>query len=186
MKLLLHSCCAPCTTAVLEKLFNKYPKIEITLFYYNPNITDEDEYFKRLAEEKKFIVDYENNTGNHVDLIVGKYDPDSFFDVAKGLELEPEKGLRCTECFKLRFTETAKIALENGFDYFDSTLSVSYYKDYNQILEVGKSVESQFNIPFLGENYSLDGGSKRSEELANIYGLYQQDYCGCIYSRYNK
>ncbi len=179
-RILLHSCCGPCSSAVIERLA---PDHEITVLYFNPNITDEEEYGKRLEEQKRFLRDFGENTGVHVELIEGRYEPGEFFEAAKGLENEPERGLRCTECFKLRLGETARLAKELGFDSFDSTLSVSSYKNYEQIRAVGEELAKEWSVPYEAGNYKKKDGYHRSIELSREYGLYRQDYCGCVFSR---
>ncbi|MBQ1525119.1 MAG: epoxyqueuosine reductase QueH [Firmicutes bacterium] len=179
-RILLHSCCGPCSSAVIERLS---PDHSITVLYYDPNITDEDEYRKRLEEERRFLASYEERTGVHVDLIEGRYDPSEFFEAARGLENEPEKGRRCLECFRLRLGETARLAKELGFESFDSTLSVSSYKDYGQISAAGNEMAERYGVEYEAGNYKKKDGYHRSIELSEEYGLYRQDYCGCIFSK---
>lgn len=175
--LLLHACCAPCSSTVLERLgyfFN------ITILYYNPNITDKDEYEKRLEEIKKFTSSFK--TKYKIEVIAGRYEPREFFDIARGLENEPERGKRCYKCYKLRLEETAKIAKELNFDYFTTTLSLSPYKDAKWINEIGESLQEIYNINFLYSDFKKKNGYKRSIELSHEFNLYRQDYCGCVYS----
>ncbi len=179
-RILLHSCCAPCSSAVIERLA---PDHEITVLYYDPNITEEAEYRKRLEEERRFLKAFEEKTGVRAALIEGRYDPREFFEAAKGLEDEPERGRRCLECFRLRLGETARLAKELGFDSFDSTLSVSSYKDYSQISAAGREMEERYGVPYEAGNYKKKDGYHRSIELSREYGLYRQDYCGCVFSR---
>lgn len=176
--LLLHACCAPCSSAVLERLGNVF---KITIFYYNPNITNEDEYQKRLDEIKRFIK--EIKIKYPISLIEGRYNQNEFFDIAKDLENEKERGLRCYECYKLRISETAKVAEENNFSYFTTTLSLSPYKNSNWINEIGQSLNKQYQSNFLYSDFKKKNGYKRSIELSKEFNLYRQDYCGCIYSK---
>lgn len=176
--LLLHACCAPCSSAVLETLGNFF---KITILYYNPNITDEVEYKKRLNEIHEFIKKFK--TKYEVTILDGRYNPNEFFDIAKGLENEKERGRRCYKCYNLRLEETAKIAKEKGFDYFTTTLSLSPYKNSNWINEIGKNLNDKYNINFLYSDFKKKNGYKRSIELSKEYNLYRQDYCGCIYSK---
>ena len=176
-KLLLHACCAPCSSAVLERLGNFF---DITILYYNPNITDKVEYEKRLDEIIKFTNGFK--TKYKIEVIPGRYEPKEFFDIARGLENEPERGKRCYECYKLRLEETAKIAKELGFEYFTTTLSLSPYKDAKWINEIGDTLQDKYNINFLYSDFKKKNGYKRSIELSCEYDLYRQDYCGCVYS----
>lgn len=176
--LLLHACCAPCSSAVIETLGNIF---KITILYYNPNITDEVEYKKRLNEIHEFIKKFK--TKYEITILDGRYNPNEFFDIAKGLENEKERGRRCYKCYSLRLEETAKIAKEKGFDYFTTTLSLSPYKNSNWINEIGKNLNDKYNINFLYSDFKKKNGYKRSIELSREYNLYRQDYCGCIYSK---
>lgn len=176
--LLLHSCCAPCSSYVLEYL-SKYFKI--TIFYYNPNITEEEEFIKRLSEQKKLI--NELKLVNKVNIIEGKYEKEKYEEVIKGLEDEREGGARCFKCYRLRMEETAKLAKELNFDYFTTTLSISPYKNSSKLNEIGGELEREYNIKYLYADFKKRDGYKRSIELSKIYNLYRQDYCGCIYSK---
>lgn len=176
--LLLHACCAPCSSAVLERLGNIF---KITILYYNPNITDKEEYDKRLEEIHKFIEKFE--TKYKIDIIDGRYDKNEFFEMAKGLENEPEKGKRCYKCYNLRLEETAKIAKEKNFDYFTTTLSLSPYKNSNWINEIGENLKDKYQVEYLYSDFKKKNGYKRSIELSKEYNLYRQNYCGCIYSK---
>ncbi len=177
-KLLLHACCAPCSSAVLERLANYF---EISIFYYNPNITDFEEYKKRIEEIRKLIsilkCDYP------ISLIEGKYEPNLFFDMAKGLELEPERGSRCFKCYELRLKETARIAEKLGFSLFTTTLTLSPHKNAKWINEIGEELNKEFDTTYLYSDFKKKNGYKRSIELSREYNLYRQDYCGCIYSK---
>lgn len=177
-KLLLHACCAPCSSAVLERLGNIF---EITILYYNPNITDEDEYNKRLNEVKSFIKNFK--TKYKISIIDGKYDINDFLDIAKGLENEPERGKRCYKCYNLRLEETAKVAEQNNFPYFTTTLSLSPYKNSNWINEIGEDLNNKYNSTYLYSDFKKKNGYIRSIELSKEYNLYRQNYCGCIYSK---
>ena len=177
-KLLLHACCAPCSSAVLERLANFF---EITIFYYNPNITEEDEYKKRIEEIKKIIKEIKSKY--KISLLEGRYDPNEFFEIAKNLENEPERGPRCYKCYKLRIEETAKIAQEYNFNYFTTTLSISPHKNVNWINEIGENLNNKYNSTYLYSDFKKKNGYKRSIELSKEYNLYRQDYCGCIYSK---
>lgn len=175
--LLLHACCAPCSSFVLERLGNFF---SITILYYNPNITDSDEYEKRLEEVKRFSMNFK--TKYPVKVIAGRYDPKEFFGISKGLEKEAERGKRCYKCYEMRLKETALIAKEKGYDYFTTTLSISPYKDANWINEIGINLEKEYNTNFLYSDFKKKNGYKRSIELSKEYDLYRQDYCGCVYS----
>ena len=180
-KLLLHACCAPCSSAVLERLSNFF---EITIFYYNPNITEEKEYLKRIEELKKYIslVKYKYP----ISLIPGNYEPQKFFEMAKGLEDEPERGKRCYKCYAMRLEESARIADELGFDYFCTTLTLSPHKNSNWINEIGEDLNNRYNSIYLYSDFKKRNGYKRSIELSREYDLYRQDYCGCVYSLRDK
>ena len=176
--LLLHACCAPCSSACLERLGDYF---NISIFYYNPNITEEDEYNKRINEIKKFISEFK--TKYPIKLVEGRYDPNEFFDMAKGLESEPERGARCYKCYKLRLKESAKVASDLGFDYFCTTLTLSPHKNSNWINEIGEELDKEYNSTYLYSDFKKKNGYKRSIELSREYDLYRQDYCGCIYSK---
>ena len=175
--LLMHACCAPCSSACLERIGNYF---DISIFYYNPNITSKDEYLKRVEEIKKFISGFK--TKYPINLIEGRYDPEEFFKIAKGLEFEPERGKRCFECYKLRLGETAKVASEQGFDYFCTTLTLSPYKNATWLNEIGESLIDKYNSTYLYSDFKKKNGYKRIIELSHEFDLYRQDYCGCIYS----
>ncbi len=179
--LLLHACCAPCSSAVLERLGNYF---KITIFYYNPNITEEDEYYKRLDEIHKFIKHFK--TKYKIKIIDGRYDKNEFFNIAKGLEKEKERGKRCYLCYELRLEETAKVAEQYNFDYFTTTLSLSPYKNSNWINEIGGNLDKKYTPTYLYSDFKKNNGYKRSIELSKEYNLYRQDYCGCIYSKTSK
>lgn len=173
-KLLLHSCCGPCSTAVIDTLKNDY---DITIFFYNPNIDCDEEYEHRLAEQKRYCVEL------GINVLEEGFAPKDFYDVVKGLENEKEGGARCAVCFKLRMERTAKKAKELGYDLFDTTLTVSPHKNSNIILAIGKNIEDSEKIKFLGGNYKKKEGFKKSIELSKKYNLYRQNYCGCKFSK---
>ena len=177
-KVLLHSCCAPCSSYVIEYL-SKY--CDLTILYYNPNISPIEEYNKRKNEQIRLI--NEIPTINKIDIIDCDYDNDLYESSIKGLEHEPERGSRCTICFTLRLEKTAIIAKEHGFDYFGTTLTVSPYKNSNIINEIGLDLADKHNISFLISDFKKRNGYKRSIELSKTYNLYRQDYCGCKYSK---
>ena len=174
--LLLHACCAPCSSAVLERLGNYF---HITIFFYNPNITEEVEYNKRLDEIKKFIKKFKIKYP--INIIEGNYEPKKFFDIAK--DLENERGKRCYKCYNLRLEETAKIASNLNFDYFTTTLSLSPHKNSTWINEIGENLDKLYQANYLYSDFKKKNGYKRSIELSKEYNLYRQDYCGCIYSK---
>lgn len=176
--LLLHSCCAPCSSYVLEYLSNYF---KITILYYNPNISPVEEFYKRVEEQKRLISLLK--TKYPVSLIEGDYDNNLFEDTVKGLENEPERGKRCYACYELRLRQCAKTAKDRGFDYFTTTLSISPYKNSNWINEIGSKLEQDYKVNYLYADFKKKNGYKRSIELSNIYHLYRQNYCGCIYSK---
>lgn len=177
-KLLLHACCAPCSSYVLEAI-SKY--FDITILYYNPNITSIEEYDKRYEEIKKFITQVKFI--NSVNVIDVGYNNQDFFNAVKGLEKEQEGGLRCFECYKLRMKKTAILAQELGYDYFTTTLSISPYKNAKYINEIGENLEKEVGVKYLYADFKKNNGYKRSIELSKKYNLYRQDYCGCIFSK---
>ncbi|MCH5209351.1 MAG: epoxyqueuosine reductase QueH [Oscillospiraceae bacterium] len=176
--LLLHSCCAPCSSYVLEYLSEYF---DITVFYYNPNISPQEEFQKRVNEQKRLIS--EMPLGRSVRFIEGNYDSARFFEMAKGLEDVKEGGERCFKCYRLRLEETAKAAREGGFDYFTTTLSISPLKNAQKLNETGKELSNIYDVPYLFSDFKKKEGYKRSCELSEIYGLYRQNYCGCVYSK---
>jgi len=176
--LLLHVCCAPCSSAVLERLGSIF---RITCFFYNPNITEESEYQKRLEELKRFVLALE--TKYPISILEGRYLKEEFFQISKGLEKEPERGKRCYLCYQLRMRETAKVAERNHFDFFATTLTLSPYKNSDFVNEIGESLEKEYSTTYLYSDFKKKNGYKRSIELSLAYHLYRQDYCGCIYSK---
>lgn len=179
--LLLHSCCAPCSSYVLEYLANYF---KITIFYYNPNISPKEEFDKRMEEQKRLI--RELTVKNKVEFIEGNYDNSKYENAIQGLEFEKEGGSRCHICYQLRLEETAKLAKEKGFNYFTTTLSISPYKNAKVLNEIGEELEKIYHVNYLYADFKKKDGYKRSIELSRIYHLYRQDYCGCKYSKRNK
>ena len=177
-RLLLHACCAPCSSYTLEYL-TKY--FDITLFFYNPNIAPEEEYDFRAAELSRFLSAHP--ACGRVKLSVAAYDSAPFFAMAKGLEDVPEGGERCMKCYRLRLAETAKAAKEGGFDYFCTTLSISPYKNALALNTIGGGLAEECGVKYLYSDFKKKGGYARSIELSKEYDLYRQDYCGCIYSK---
>ena len=176
--LLLHSCCAPCSSYVLEYLSDFF---EITVLYYNPNIYPEEEYHKRVEEQKHLIRSLPVKHPIH--LIEGRFDPKEFYTAVRGLEQIPEGGERCHACFELRLREAAKAALKGGFDYFTTTLTISPLKNAAKLNEIGEALAREYQITWLPSDFKKKNGYKRSVELSQEYGLYRQDYCGCVFSR---
>lgn len=176
-RLLLHSCCAPCSSYVLEYLSEYF---EITVFYYNPNIYPEGEYTKRVLEQQALIKKMKFR--HPVSFMAGAYEKEKFYQMAEGLEHVKEGGERCFRCYRLRLTETAKRAAEGGFDYFTTTLSISPLKNAGKLNEIGIEVGKEYGIPYLVSDFKKKNGYKRSVELSQEYGLYRQDYCGCEFS----
>lgn len=175
--LLLHACCAPCSSYVLEYLSQSF---DITLYFYNPNISPKEEFTKRLSELKNFC-----KSAGYDDMNINSpaYDAREFFDSVQGMESLPEGGERCKVCYELRLRHCAKAARDGGFDYFTTTLSISPYKNAEWLNEIGGALEAEYGIPYLYSDFKKKNGYKRSIELSNEYGLYRQDYCGCIYSK---
>ena len=178
--LLLHSCCAPCSSSVLEYLSEHF---NVTILFFNPNITETEEYNKRLEEQKGFIANFKAK--NTISIVQGEYNKDIFYDFAKDYKDEPEGGERCLKCYSLRLKETAKIAKEMEYDYFTTTLSVSPMKNAELLNQIGSQLEEEYDIKYLYSDFKKKEGYKRSIELSKDYGLYRQDYCGCIYSKNN-
>ncbi len=176
-RLLLHSCCAPCSSYVLEYLSDYF---EITVFYYNPNIFPESEYTKRILEQQMLIQDM--NVKYPVSFLAGSYERDRFYEIAKGLEHLKEGGDRCFKCYELRLEEAAKIATEGEFDYFTTTLSISPMKNAEKLNEIGNKVGVKYGVSYLQSDFKKKNGYKRSIELSKEFGLYRQDYCGCEFS----
>lgn len=176
-KLLLHSCCAPCSSAILEFLQNYF---DITVYFYNPNITFEEEYYKRLNEQRE----YHEKRGYSIRVIEGNYDPkEDFFKQVKGLEDRREGGERCFKCYTLRMKATAQKAKELGFDYFSTVLSISPLKNAQWINEIGEKLSEKYGIKFLNGDFKKKNRYLRSTEISREYELYRQDYCGCVFSK---
>ncbi len=176
--LFLHACCAPCSSYVLEYLSGYF---NITLFFYNPNISPADEFRKRFEELKRLIS--EMPLKNPVKIIEGSYDPQRFFDMARGMEDMDEGGERCFRCYELRLREAARYAGDGNYDYFTTTLSISPHKNAQKLNEIGKALADEYGVNYLYSDFKKRGGYKRSCELSAAYGLYRQDYCGCVYSK---
>lgn len=177
-KLLLHCCCAPCSSYVLEYLSEFF---EITCFFYNPNISPQEEYDKRALELERLISVQPHKYP--VSLVVEKYNSEEFFAAVKGLEKIKEGGERCFKCYRLRLEEAAKYAKEYNFDYFCSTLSISPLKNAQKLNEIGEELSEIYKIPHLPNDFKKKGGYKRSVELSAEYDLYRQNYCGCVFSK---
>lgn len=175
-KLLLHVCCAPCSSYCLETL---EPYFDITVYYYNPNISPLEEYNKRLEEEKRYVKQKYKN----IKVIEAEYDNENFEAIAKGLEELAEGGERCKKCYRLRLEHTAKYAKQNGYDYFTTTLTISPYKNSNALNEIGGQLAKEFGINYLYSDFKKNDGYKKSIELSKQYNLYRQDYCGCRFSK---
>ena len=193
-KVFLHSCCAPCSSYCMEYLRRYF---DVTVFYYNPNIMNEEEYRKRVAEQKRLIDVYNQlggtiaETGTDAKEIItlrkisfteGEYDVARYLEAVKGLEDAPEGGSRCGRCFELRLRETARVAKELGMDYFTTTLTISPLKNAQLINEIGNRIGEEMGIAFLPSDFKKNNGYLRSIELSKEYGLYRQDYCGCDFS----
>ena len=176
-RLLLHCCCAPCASYVLEYLS---PFFDITALYYNPNIQPREEYDKRASELWKLLE--LSRYQNKVDMIVGEYDTGSYDALTAPFLDEPEGGGRCAVCYDYRLEETAKYAKANGYDYFTTTLSVSPYKNASRLNEIGNRLAGEYEVSFLSSDFKKHDGYKRSIELSKLYGLYRQSYCGCVRS----
>lgn len=177
-RLLLHSCCAPCSSYVLEYL-SKY--FEITVFYYNPNIYPESEYTKRILEQQELIS--KMSCRHPISFLAGNYDKERFYQMAEGLEDVKEGGPRCFRCYALRLRETAQMAKKGGYDYFTTTLSISPMKNATKLNEIGLAAEEEFGVKYLQSDFKKKNGYKRSIELSKEFGLYRQDYCGCEFSQ---
>ncbi len=175
--LLLHSCCAPCSSYTLEYLSDYF---NITLYYYNPNISPEKEFLFRVSELERFTEEFDFK--NKVSLVVPEYRPEEFIKISRGLENLPEGGERCYKCYELRLEKTAQYAKENNFDYFTTTLSISPYKNSAWLNEIGGRLAEKYKLNYFFSDFKKRGGYKRSIELSNEYSLYRQNYCGCVYS----
>lgn len=176
--LLLHACCAPCSSYVLEYLSNFF---SITVFFYNPNISEEEEYKKRVDEVKRFIREFP--TKHEVSFLEGDYRPEDFEQAIGGMEHYGERSVRCHACYELRLRSTARVAKELGFDYFTTTLSISPYKNARWLNEIGEQLSQEYDVNYLYADFKKKNGYKRSIELSAQYKLYRQDFCGCKYSK---
>lgn len=176
--LLLHSCCAPCSSYCLEYLSEYF---KITVFYYNPNIYPEEEYGKRAEEQRRFI---ERLPVKHpISFVEGAYEKERFYQMAKGLEDVKEGGERCFLCYELRLRESAKLAKQMGMDYFTTTLSISPLKNAEKLNEIGECIAKEYDVSYLSSDFKKKNGYQRSVELSEQYGMYRQNYCGCIFSK---
>lgn len=176
--LLLHSCCAPCSSYVIEYLSKHF---KITVFYYNPNISPDNEYRYRANEQRRLIESMPLD--NPVEFLEGEYIPDDFFNISKGLETEPEGGARCAKCFNLRLSKTAEVAKQGNYDYFTTTLTISPLKNARLINNIGIELSKKYAVPYLQSDFKKKNGYKRSIVLSKEYNLYRQNYCGCIFSK---
>ncbi len=174
--LLLHSCCAPCSSYCIEELVNFF---RLTVFYYNPNIDTDEEYEKRKNEQKRFIAEF----APEVEFIGEEHESEEFYKAVKGLENEPEGGKRCRVCFALRLSKTVEKAKENGYEFFATTLTISPLKNAKVINEVGFELERIYGVKYLPTDFKKRGGYLRSTVLSERYGIYRQNYCGCVFSR---
>lgn len=176
--LLLHSCCAPCSSYCIETLSEYF---HVTVFYYNPNIYPDEEYYHRVKEQQSFIQKFP--TKYPVSFIEGDFEKERFYsEVAKGLEKEPERGARCMKCYDLRLRETAKRAKAEGMDYFCTTLSISPMKDAQALNQIGLAIGQELGIAYLPSDFKKNNGYLRSCEISREYDMYRQDYCGCVFS----
>lgn len=179
--LLLHSCCAPCSSYVLEYLSEYF---KITVFYYNPNIYPPEEYNKRAREQEAFIEKL--NTKYPISFIEGDFEDNKFYQTVKGLENAPEGGERCFLCYRMRLEESAQTAKEKGFDYFTTTLSISPHKNAQALNQIGLDIQAKYDVKYLLSDFKKKNGYKRSCEISEEYGIYRQDYCGCVFSVNNR
>ena len=175
--LALHSCCGPCSSYVLEYLSQYF---RITVFYYNPNIYPEEEYRIRAREQQAFIARFPAK--HPISFVEGEFDTDLFYETVRGLEKEPEGGKRCEACFRLRLEETVKLAKRMGADYFTTTLTISPMKNAALLNEIGQKLGEKYGVKWLFSDFKKKGGYQRSVELSREYGMYRQDYCGCVFS----
>lgn len=177
-KLLLHVCCAPCSTYVIKLLSEEY---DITALFYNPNMSDADEYDKRVKELRRFVTEAE--FAKNTKIVIKEYAPEVFYEMSRGLEDEPERGRRCYECYRLRMEEAASYAKENGFDIFTTTLSISPHKNAGWLNEIGNCLSQKYKIDYMYSDFKKKNGYLQSIQLSKEYNLYRQNYCGCIYSK---
>ena len=177
-RLLLHSCCAPCSSAVLERLTRTF---DIAVYYYNPNIAPAEEFERRVAEQIRLVAELPAESG--IEVIRGEYEPEAFYAACRGHEDDPEGGERCARCFRLRLESTARLAASRGDDYFTTTLTISPLKDAQRLNAIGFDLSEAYGVPWLPADFKKKNGYRRSCELSAQYGLYRQDYCGCVFSR---
>ncbi len=177
-KLLLHCCCAPCSSYTLEYL---HPYFDITLFFYNPNITEKEEYEKRKKELLRFVNEYPFPNAIHT--MEAPYDPQEFLEMAKGKEMLLEGGSRCYSCYELRLKKAAMAAKEIGADYYCTTLSISPYKNAAKLMEIGERLGNEYGVTYLPSDFKKKDGYKKSIQLSAQYNLYRQNYCGCVFSK---
>lgn len=175
-RLLLHVCCAPCSSAVLEKL---HPHFAVTVYFDNPNMDTEEEFARRAKEEQRFVAE----TGLADQVVVVPYAPERYMEAVRGLETEKEGGARCVACFRLRLFNAARYAKEHGFDFFTTTLTISPLKNAGLLNRIGEEAAQETGARFLPGDFKKKEGYKRSIELSKAHGLYRQDYCGCVFSR---
>jgi predicted adenine nucleotide alpha hydrolase (AANH) superfamily ATPase len=176
-RLLLHSCCAPCSSYVLEYLSRYF---YITVLYYNPNIYPPSEYRLRVNEQESLLS--QMSFAHSVEMVEGSFEPEAFYRAVQGLEGEPEGGKRCLKCYELRLLQAAKEAKAGGYDYFTTTLTISPLKSADRLNEIGERIGREQGVAFLASDFKKRDGYKRSVQLSRQYGLYRQDYCGCVYS----
>ena len=180
-RLLLHACCAPCSSYCLEYLREAFA---LTVFFYNPNLTEQEEYRRRVEEEKRLIALMNGQGGSsQIEILEGRYEPERFLEAAKGLETCKEGGERCVRCFALRLGETARVAAEGGFDFFTTSLTISPLKNSALLNRIGAQEGERYGVRFLPSDFKKNNGYLRSTQLSRLYGLYRQNYCGCIYSK---
>lgn len=180
-RLLLHACCAPCSSYCLEYLREAFA---LTVFFYNPNLTEQEEYRRRVEEEKRLIALMNGQEGSsQIEILEGRYEPERFLEVAKGLETCKEGGERCVRCFALRLGETARVAAEDGFDFFTTSLTISPLKNSALLNRIGAQEGERYGVRFLPSDFKKNNGYLRSTQLSRLYDLYRQNYCGCIYSK---
>lgn len=180
-RLLLHACCAPCSSYCLEYLREAFA---LTVFFYNPNLTEQEEYRRRVEEEKRLIALMNGQEGSsQIEILEGRYEPERFLEAAKGLETCKEGGERCVRCFALRLGETARVAAEGGFDFFTTSLTISPLKNSALLNRIGAQEGERYGVRFLPSDFKKNNGYLRSTQLSRLYDLYRQNYCGCIYSK---
>ena len=180
-RLLLHACCAPCSSYCLEYLREAFA---LTVFFYNPNLTEQEEYRRRVEEEKRLIALMNAQEGSsQIEILEGRYEPERFLEAAKGLETCKEGGERCARCFALRLGETARVAAEGEFDFFTTSLTISPLKNSALLNRIGAQEGERYGVRFLPSDFKKNNGYLRSTQLSRLYDLYRQNYCGCIYSK---